>query len=76
MAQFDTSVGNIRVYCRVRPSTSGQTNHHCPINNIDGGSMSLIIPSKNGKDGKKTFNFNKVFGPSSTQGWSSCVVLL
>jgi len=28
------------------------------------------VPSKNGKDGKKTFNFNRVFGPSSTQGWS------
>ncbi|KAG4983386.1 hypothetical protein JHK87_028135 [Glycine soja] len=66
--QLQDLKGNIRVYCRVRPSTSGQTNHHCPINNIDGGSMSLIIPSKNGKDGKKTFNFNKVFGPSSTQG--------
>ncbi|RDX81279.1 Kinesin-like protein KIN-14G, partial [Mucuna pruriens] len=65
MAKFDTSVGNIRVYCRVRPSTSGQSN---PVCSIDEGSITLAIPSKNGKEGKKTFNFNRVFGPSSTQG--------
>jgi len=70
LAKFETTVGNIRVYCRVRPSKGAQPNHHCPISNLDEGSISLLVPSKNGKDGKKTFNFNRVFGPSSTQGWS------
>jgi len=60
------------VYCRVRPSKGAQPNHQCPVSNIDEGSISLIVPSKHGKDGKKTFNFNRVFGPSSTQGWSFC----
>lgn len=72
MAKFDTLLGNIRVYCRVRPSTGGQPNHHSPVSNIDEGSISFITPSKNGKEGKKTFNFNRVFGPSSTQGWFFC----
>ncbi|XP_022640466.1 kinesin-like protein KIN-14G [Vigna radiata var. radiata] len=65
--QLQDLKGNIRVYCRVRPSKGAQPNHHCSVSNIDEGSISLIVPSKNGKDGKKTFNFNRVFGPSSTQ---------
>ncbi|WVY98278.1 hypothetical protein V8G54_030429 [Vigna mungo] len=65
--QLQDLKGNIRVYCRVRPSKGAQANHHCSVSNIDEGSISLIVPSKNGKDGKKTFNFNRVFGPSSTQ---------
>ncbi|XP_019451535.1 PREDICTED: kinesin-like protein KIN-14G [Lupinus angustifolius] len=60
--------GNIRVYCRVRPLTGAQTNHHGSVSNVNEGSISLIIPSKNGKEGKKTFSFNRVFGPSATQG--------
>ncbi|CAJ1976096.1 unnamed protein product [Sphenostylis stenocarpa] len=59
--QLQDLKGNIRVYCRVRPSTGPQPDHHCPVSNIDEGSISLSIPSKNGKDGKKTFNFNRVF---------------
>ncbi|XLU70586.1 hypothetical protein S245_029639 [Arachis hypogaea] len=55
--------GNIRVYCRVRPCHHNQTS----VGNIDEGSISLIIPSKNGKDGKKTFTFNRCFGPNVTQ---------
>ncbi|KAL9318684.1 hypothetical protein ACSQ67_015201 [Phaseolus vulgaris] len=65
--QLQDLKGNIRVYCRVRPSKGAQPNHQCPVSNIDEGSISLIVPSKHGKDGKKTFNFNRVFGPSSTQ---------
>ncbi|MED6148107.1 hypothetical protein PIB30_050119 [Stylosanthes scabra] len=55
--------GNIRVYCRVRPCHQKQGS----VSNIDEGSISLLVPSKNGKDGKKTFTFNRCFGPNSTQ---------
>ncbi|CAA6669134.1 unnamed protein product [Spirodela intermedia] len=48
--------GNIRVYCRVRPFLPGND-----------GNITIINPSKNGKEGHKSFTFNKVFGPSATQ---------
>ncbi|KAK7269399.1 hypothetical protein RIF29_22125 [Crotalaria pallida] len=60
--------GNIRVYCRVRPVTGGNPNHQGTVSNVEEGSISVMIPSKNGKELKKTFSFNKVFGPSATQG--------
>ncbi|CAL0320953.1 unnamed protein product [Lupinus luteus] len=60
--------GNIRVYCRVRPLAGEKQNNHGSVSNTNEGSISLIIPSKNGKEGKKTFSFNRVFGPSATQG--------
>lgn len=69
-------VGNIRVYCRVRPLTGGHANNHGTVSNVEEESISLITPtpSKNGKEVTKTFSFNRVFGPSATQGWSFCFV--
>ncbi|XP_027349944.1 kinesin-like protein KIN-14I [Abrus precatorius] len=58
--------GSIRVYCRVRPFFSGQSNHLSTVENIEDGTITVSIPSKNGK-GHRSFNFNKVFGPSATQ---------
>lgn len=68
---FCMLAGNIRVYCRVRPFLGGQPSQNSVVSSIEEGSMSLMIPpnSKLGKEGKKMFNFNKVFGSSSTQGW-------
>ncbi|KAL5135922.1 Kinesin-like protein KIN-14G [Glycine soja] len=60
--------GNIRVYCRVRPFLGGQPSHYSSVDNVEEGSISIITPSKYGKEGKKTFNFNRAFGPSATQG--------
>ncbi|TKY61548.1 Kinesin-4 protein [Spatholobus suberectus] len=60
--------GNIRVYCRVRPFLGGQPSHYSSVGNVEEGSISIITPSKYGKEGKKTFNFNRAFGPSATQG--------
>nr|KYP71278.1 Kinesin-4 [Cajanus cajan] len=60
--------GNIRVYCRVRPFLGGQPSHYSSVSNVEEGSISIITPSKYGKEGKKTFNFNRAFGPSATQG--------
>ncbi|KAJ6928650.1 kinesin-like protein KIN-14G [Populus alba x Populus x berolinensis] len=60
--------GNIRVYCRVRPFLTGQPNRFGTVDSIDEGSISIITPSKYGKEGRKSFSFNKVFGPLATQG--------
>lgn len=59
--------GNIRVYCRVRP-LRGQSNELSSVDHIDDGSIMIITPSKYGKEGRKSFTFNKVFGPSASQG--------
>ncbi|KAK4351717.1 hypothetical protein RND71_031030 [Anisodus tanguticus] len=59
--------GSIRVYCRVRPFLPGQSSYISNVDHIDNGSITIGVPSKNGK-GRKSFNFNKVFGPSATQG--------
>ncbi|GAU21507.1 hypothetical protein TSUD_34700, partial [Trifolium subterraneum] len=65
--QMQDLKGNIRVYCRVRP-LKGQQNNCGVVGSVEEESISLITPSKNGKEVKKTFTFNKVFGPSATQG--------
>ncbi|KAJ8772043.1 hypothetical protein K2173_027220 [Erythroxylum novogranatense] len=59
--------GNIRVYCRVRPFLPGQPNGSSTVDNIDEGNITMITPSKYGKEGRKFFSFNKVFAPLATQ---------
>ncbi|KAK4746148.1 hypothetical protein SAY87_012460 [Trapa incisa] len=59
--------GNIRVYCRVRPFLPGQPNSVNSVGHLDDGSITILTPSKNGKDAKKSFTFNRVFSPSATQ---------
>ncbi|CAM0872838.1 unnamed protein product [Alopecurus aequalis] len=58
--------GSIRVYCRIRPFLPGQVSSST-VGCIDDGNITIINPSKSGKEGRKSFSFNKVFGPSSTQ---------
>lgn len=59
--------GNIRVYCRVRPFLAGQSNRLSTVDHIEEGNLTIIIPSKYGKEGRRSFNFNKVFGPFASQ---------
>lgn len=59
--------GNIRVYCRVRPFIGRQSNFTSTVDSIEEGTISINTPPKYGK-GRRSFNFNKVFGPSATQG--------
>ncbi|VFQ68651.1 unnamed protein product [Cuscuta campestris] len=59
--------GSIRVYCRVRPFLHGQPSHSSIIDDIEEGTITIHAPTKYGK-GSRSFNFNKVFGPSVTQG--------
>ncbi|KAL3648079.1 Kinesin-like protein KIN-14I [Castilleja foliolosa] len=58
--------GNIRVYCRVRPFLPGQYNQLSTVDNIEEGTITVNTLAKNGK-GRKSFSFNKVFGPLATQ---------
>ncbi|CAI9103478.1 OLC1v1001965C4 [Oldenlandia corymbosa var. corymbosa] len=58
--------GNIRVYCRVRP-LHGQVRGFGSVEHLDEGSITITTPSKYGKEGKKSFTFNRVFGPSASQ---------
>ncbi|KAJ8752479.1 hypothetical protein K2173_004767 [Erythroxylum novogranatense] len=59
--------GNIRVYCRVRPFLPGQPNRLSTVDHIDEGNITIITPTKYGKEGRKSFSFNRAFGPSATQ---------
>ncbi|KAJ4898269.1 P-loop nucleoside triphosphate hydrolases superfamily protein with CH (Calponin Homology) domain [Raphanus sativus] len=58
--------GNIRVFCRVRPISNSETNGVIDYIGRDG-SLFVVDPSKPLKDARKTFQFNQVFGPTSTQ---------
>ncbi|KAL6574215.1 Kinesin-like protein KIN-14G [Orobanche hederae] len=57
--------GNIRVYCRVRPFLPGQANGSSAVEDVSDNTITIITPSKVGK-GKKSFTFNKWFGPCSS----------
>ncbi|CAL9078782.1 unnamed protein product [Musa textilis] len=60
--------GNIRVYCRIRPYLSEENKKQSTIYHIgENGELILANPTKQGKDGQRVFNFNKVFGPTATQ---------
>ncbi|KAI5065320.1 hypothetical protein GOP47_0020015 [Adiantum capillus-veneris] len=60
--------GNIRVYCRVRPFLRGQNVTQTTVDYIgEKGSITIANPTKQGKEHRKLFNFNKVFGPSASQ---------
>ncbi|KAJ4973471.1 hypothetical protein NE237_006645 [Protea cynaroides] len=60
--------GNIRVYCRIRPFLPGQNGKQTTIDFIgENGEMIIVNPLKQGKDSRRPFKFNKVYGPTATQ---------
>lgn len=61
-------IGNIRVYCRIRPFMPGKPNHLSTVEDLDERTITILTSSKYGKEGRKSFTFNKVFGPSASQG--------
>lgn len=65
--QIQDLKGNIRVYCRVRPFLPGQENSSTSVTGMEERTITIITPTKYGKDGSKSFTFNKVFGPAATQ---------
>ncbi|XP_021619928.1 kinesin-like protein KIN-14L isoform X1 [Manihot esculenta] len=58
--------GNIRVYCRIRPAIAGEKSNAIDFIGKDG-SLVILDPLKPKKDGRKMFQFNRVFGPTATQ---------
>ncbi|KAL9329933.1 hypothetical protein ACSQ67_004936 [Phaseolus vulgaris] len=60
--------GNIRVYCRIRPFLPGQNQSHTTIEFVgDDGELVVSNPLKQGKENRKLFKFNKVFGQATSQ---------
>ncbi|KAJ1405704.1 Spindle pole body-associated protein Vik1/Cik1, microtubule binding domain [Sesbania bispinosa] len=59
--------GNIRVYCRLRPFLPGQKEKQSIVEHIGETDLVVANPSKQGKEALRTFKFNKVFDPASTQ---------
>ncbi|OMP02142.1 hypothetical protein COLO4_11308 [Corchorus olitorius] len=60
--------GNIRVYCRIRPFLPGQSGKQTIVDSIgDNGQLAIANPSKPGKEGLRSFKFNKIYGPTATQ---------
>ncbi|KAK6935391.1 Calponin homology domain [Dillenia turbinata] len=61
-------LGNIRVYCRIRPFLSGQSSKQTTIEYIgENGELVVVNPLKQGKESRRMFKFNKVFNPAATQ---------
>ena len=65
---FFLSPGNIRVYCRVRPFHPGKVSSSSSVAGLEDRTITVMVPSKYGKDSRKSFTFNRVFGPLATQG--------
>ncbi|KAG5041701.1 hypothetical protein JHK85_014177 [Glycine max] len=60
-------LGNIRVYCRIRPFLSGKKEKQSIVKLIGENDLVVANPSKEGKDALRSFKFNKVFGSATTQ---------
>ncbi|TVU14109.1 hypothetical protein EJB05_37555 [Eragrostis curvula] len=60
--------GSIRVYCRVKPFPKAQSDQRSTVDHIgENGEIMVANPQKQGKDGRKIFTFNKIFGPAASQ---------
>ncbi|KAK6149135.1 hypothetical protein DH2020_016660 [Rehmannia glutinosa] len=57
--------GNIRVYCRIKPTFNPEVQNVVDFIGKDG--SLVVVDPKPLKDGKKMFQFNHVFGPTATQ---------
>lgn len=61
--------GNIRVYCRIRPFLPREDQKSTTIEYVgDNGDLIIGNPTRQGKEGSKSFKFNKVLGPTASQG--------
>ncbi|OVA20862.1 Calponin homology domain [Macleaya cordata] len=58
--------GNIRVYCRIKPTFGNETKNVIDFIGDDG-SLVVVDPLNPHKDGQKVFRFNRVFDPAASQ---------
>ncbi|XP_043723345.1 kinesin-like protein KIN-14L [Telopea speciosissima] len=58
--------GNIRVYCRIRPTFNAESKGVVDFVGEDG-SLVIVDPAKPQRDPEKAFHFNRVYGPTATQ---------
>ncbi|PNT62986.1 kinesin-like protein KIN-14P [Brachypodium distachyon] len=65
--QLQDLKGNIRVYCRVRPFLPGKVSSSSSVAGTEDRTITVMTPSKHAKDARKSFTFNRVFGPLATQ---------
>lgn len=60
--------GAIRVFCRVKPFLHGKSDEQSTVDYIgENGNIMIVNRHKQGKDARKMFTFNKVFGGNTTQ---------
>lgn len=60
--------GTIRVFCRVRPFLPEQSHGQSTVDYIgENGNIMIVNPQKQGKDARRVFTFDKVFGTNVTQ---------
>ncbi|XP_076897595.1 kinesin-like protein KIN-14F [Bidens hawaiensis] len=60
--------GAIRVYCRVKPFQPEQSDEQLTVDYIgENGNIMIVNRNKQGKDARKMFAFDKVFGGNTTQ---------
>ncbi|RLN12122.1 hypothetical protein C2845_PM09G16070 [Panicum miliaceum] len=60
--------GNIRVHCRIRPFLPGEDQKSTTVEYVgDDGDLIIMNPTRKGNEGRKSFKFNKVLGPTASQ---------
>lgn len=60
--------GAIRVFCRVKPFLHGKSEEQSTVDYVgENGNIMIVNRHKQGKDARKMFTFNKVFGGNTTQ---------
>lgn len=58
------------MYCRIRPFIPGQMGTQSIVEYVgENGELLVVDRSKQGKEGPRSFKFNKVYGPAATQGF-------
>ncbi|KAF7819873.1 Kinesin-like protein [Senna tora] len=59
--------GNIRVYCRIRPFIPGLREKRSIVEHIGENDLVIANRSKQGKEALRSFRFNKIYGPATSQ---------
>jgi len=59
--------GKIRVYCRIRPLSGSEKKRKDSISATPSDKYTISVVKDTGRDREKTFSYDEVYGPSSTQ---------